>query len=177
VKFTELPLPGAMLVEQDAIADERGAFGRLFCEREFAAHGLETRFPQWSLSRNTRLGTLRGMHYAVEPYAEVKLVRVGRGAIYDVILDLRPESPTYLRWHAVELDAARGAALYVPKGLAHGFQSLEDDTDVVYHISAFYEPGAARAVRWNDPAFGIEWPPTAERIMSARDRDCPDFAA
>lgn len=178
MKFTALPLAGLMLIEPEPARDERGHFARFYCEQEFGAHGLESRFVQWSVSRNLRRHTLRGMHYAVAPHAEIKLIHVARGAIHDVVVDLRPDSPTFQQWHAVALDALLGQALYVPEGFAHGFQTLVDDTDVVYYISTPYVPEAARAVRWNDPAFGIRWPDHGGGlIISPRDRDCPDFVA
>jgi dTDP-4-dehydrorhamnose 3,5-epimerase len=175
LRFIETPLRGAFVIECEAREDERGSFGRLFCEREFEAEGLETRFPQWSLSRNLKAGTLRGLHFNAAPHEEIKLVRCTAGAIADMIVDVRPRSPTFCRWHRVDLNAASGRALYVPKGFAHGFQTLTEGCDVMYHISAFHEPEAARGVRWNDPAFAIVWPQAEARIMSERDLAYPDF--
>ena len=171
--FHALPLDGAYVVEIDPRQDERGFFARTFCRDMFAARGLVTEFPQCSLSFNLRRGTLRGMHYQVAPHAETKLVRCTRGAVYDVIVDLRPESPTYCRWAAAELSAARRNALYIPERFAHGFLSLEDATEVSYQISHPYRPDAARGVRFDDPAFGIAWPepPT---VIAERDRSYPD---
>lgn len=174
--FRETPLPGAFTIELQPIKDERGSFARFFCEKEFAAAGLEARFPQWSVSRNTKKYTLRGMHYQEEPNAEVKLVRCTKGAVHDVIVDLRKNSPTYCHWFAVELTSANAIGLYVPKGMAHGFQTLSDDTEVTYYISEFHEPAAGRGVRWNDLLFNIQWPKASSIIMSDRDRSYQDFA-
>ena len=172
--FTETPLPGAFVLELERLRDERGFVARTWCEREAAARGLNPRVVQCSVSRNARMGTLRGMHYQAAPHAEAKLVRCTRGAIHDVIVDLRPGSPTYVRHFAVVLSADDGKALYVPEGMAHGFQTLADDTEVLYQMSEFHTPTHARGVRWNDPAFGIAWPP-ADRIIAERDRCWPDF--
>jgi dTDP-4-dehydrorhamnose 3,5-epimerase len=158
MKFSATRLPDAVLVEPERHADARGYFVRTFCVEEFAAHGLATRFPQCSQSHTRARGTLRGMHFQRAPHAEAKLVRCVAGAIFDVIVDLRPGSPGYLRWQGFELSAANGCALYVPEGFAHGFQTLADDTDVFYMISHPYAPGAGAGVRHDDPAFGIAWP-------------------
>jgi len=174
VRFEPTPLSGAWIVALEPHADERGFFARVWCAEEFGARGLETRVAQTSLSLNRRRGTLRGMHWQAAPHEETKVVRCVRGAMFDVIIDLRPASPTYARHFAVELSAENRLALYVPKGFAHGFQTLADDTEVLYQISEFYAPAAGRGARWNDPAFGIRWP-IAEPILSARDRDYPDF--
>jgi len=175
MNFTETEIPGVLVVESELHGDERGAFVRIWDTAEFAERGLESRPMQWSLSSNTRAGTLRGMHYQEEPHAEAKLVRCVRGALYDVALDLRADSPTFKRWFAVELRAGDARALYIPKGLAHGFQTLEDHTEVLYAISAPYEASASRGVRWDDPAYGIEWPEADSRVISERDRAWPDF--
>jgi dTDP-4-dehydrorhamnose 3,5-epimerase len=174
VRFVELPLAGAALVELEPHLDERGFFARAYCEREFAAHGLATRFPQSNLSRNARRGTLRGMHYQAAPHREAKLVRCVRGAVYDVIVDLREGSATRLHWIARELDAVSGAALYVPPGFGHGFLTLEDDSDVFYQMGEFHVPEAARGFRWNDPAVAVRWP-FEPAVMSERDRHYPDL--
>jgi dTDP-4-dehydrorhamnose 3,5-epimerase len=174
VIFHETALPGAYVIEPQPLPDERGCFARLWCAREFAALGLETRVAQCSLSHSTHRGTLRGMHYQAPPHAEVKLVRCTRGAIHDVIIDLRPGSATFSRHHAMELTAENRLTLYIPHGFAHGFQTLVDDTEVLYQMSEFYAPAAARGVRWDDPAFGIAWP-IADPILHARDRAYPDF--
>jgi dTDP-4-dehydrorhamnose 3,5-epimerase len=175
VIFNETPLTGAFLLEPEPLIDERGSFMRLWCQREFQQRGLEGRLVQCSVSYNRLAGTLRGMHYQVEPHAEVKIVRCTRGSVFDVIIDLRPESPTFTRHFAIVLSATSRTMLYIPRGFAHGFQTLDDDTEVTYQMSAFYESSAARGVRWNDPAFGIEWPRAHTRIMNERDISYPDF--
>ena len=154
--------------------DERGFFARTWCQKEFEAHGLNSRLVQCNLSGNTREGTLRGMHYQVEPYAEAKLVQCTRGKIYDVVLDLRPDSTTYKEWIGKTLSAEEHGMLYIPEGCAHGFLTLTDETEVFYQMSEFYKPEAARGVRWNDPAFQIVWP-AAVQVISDRDRAYPDF--
>ncbi len=170
--FTALSLPGAYAIEPEPAADERGFFARLWCAKEFAAKGLRTDFVQSSISFNHRRGTLRGLHYQAPPHAETKLVRCIRGAAYDVIVDLRPDSPTYLSWCACELTAENGRAVYIPAGLGHGFQTLADDTELHYSISNFFEPGAARGLRWDDPALRIPWP-IKETILSEKDKRWP----
>lgn len=178
MRFTETPLAGAWVVELDDIADERGSFARTFDHEEWRSRGMEAAVVQCNRSVNRRTGTLRGMHYQAKPHGEPKLVRCVRGAIYDAIVDLRPGSPTAGRWFGIELDAREGASLYVPPGFAHGFQTLADDTEVLYMMGYPYVPDAARGVRWDDPAFGIEWPdPPAELIISDRDRSYPDHVA
>lgn len=174
--FIETKLKGAFVIEPERKEDERGFFARTWCQREFEQHGLNSRLVQCSLSYNAKKGTLRGMHYQVAPYAEAKLVRCSMGAVYDVILDLRPESGTFKKWMAVELTAESRKALYIPEGLAHGFQTLMDDTEVLYQISEFYHPECARGVRWDDPVFKISWPP-GPRIISPKDQHYPDFKA
>ncbi len=175
MKFTETTLKGAFVIEPDRIEDERGFFARTFCRREFEAHGLNPDLVQCSVSFNLKRGTLRGMHYQVAPHAETKLVRCTRGAIYDVIVDLRPQSRTFRQWVAVELSANNRLMLYIPKGLAHGFQTLQDETEVFYQISEWYSPEHAHGVRWNDDAFRIRWP-IADPIISVRDQTHPEFA-
>jgi dTDP-4-dehydrorhamnose 3,5-epimerase len=174
VIFIPTALSGALVIEPEPASDSRGLFARTWCRRELAAQGLDTELAQCSTSFNKRKGTLRGMHYQAAPFAETKIVRCTRGAIHDVIIDLRPDSPTYTRHVAVVLTAEDRKALYVPKGFAHGFQTLEDDTEVFYQISEFYSPEHSRGVRWDDPAFAIVWP-ADERTMSERDRRYPDF--
>jgi dTDP-4-dehydrorhamnose 3,5-epimerase len=175
VIFLPTALPGAFVVEMEKREDARGFFARSWCVREFEEHGLNPRLVQCNASFNRTRGTLRGMHYQVAPFAEAKLVRCTSGAIHDVILDLRPDSPAYLRHVVAELSAANHRALYVPEGCAHGFQTLADDTEVFYQMSEFHSPGHARGVRWDDPAFGLPWPQD-ERIIAERDRGYPDFA-
>ena len=174
MRFQELNLAGAFLIELEPVVDERGFFARCFAEEEFAARGLATRFPHCNLSRNRYLKTLRGMHYASAPSVEVKVVRCVAGAIYDVIVDLRPGSPTRGKWTAIELSAERGEALYIPPGFAHGFMTLADGTDVYYQMGDTFRPEAARGFRWDDPAFAIGWPDTP-RVISARDASFANF--
>ena len=174
MKFIDTPLPGAYLVEPEAVVDERGFFTRTWCVEEFRSRGLNSNLAQCSLSSNARRGTLRGMHYQSEPYPEAKLVRCCAGAIYDVALDLRSSSPTYLKWFAAELTATNHKMLYVPEGFAHGFQTLVDASEVFYQISQAYRGESARGVRWNDPRFGIEWP-VQNPILSPRDRAFADY--
>jgi dTDP-4-dehydrorhamnose 3,5-epimerase len=174
MKITHLPLSGAHLVELEPVADERGFFARAWCAEEFRTYGLNSSLAQCSISFNKRRGTLRGLHYQAEPYAETKLIRCTAGAIYDVVLDMRPASDSYGKWFAVELTAANRKMLYVPEGLAHGFQTLSDDTEVFYQISVNYHPESGRGVRWNDPLFGIEWP-IHDPTISRRDQSFPDY--
>jgi dTDP-4-dehydrorhamnose 3,5-epimerase len=175
VIFTETPVKGAFVMDLEPREDERGFFARVWCERECGERGMNLRVAQCNVSFNKKRGTLRGLHYQAAPFEEAKLVRCTRGAIYDVVVDLRPGSPSFKRHLAVVLSAENRRALYVPEGCGHGFQTLEDDTEVFYQMSAPYSADHARGVRWNDPAFGIEWPP-ADRIMADRDRTYPDFA-
>ncbi len=174
MRFTETRLSGAFIIEPELVEDDRGFFARTYCSEVFAAHGLCTSIAQCSISFNKRAGTLRGMHYQEPPMAEEKLVRCPMGAIYDVIIDLRPESATYLEWFSLEISSSDRLMLYVPKGFAHGFQTLEDNTEVFYQISEYYSLEHARGVRWDDPSFGIDWPiPT--KIISPRDRAFQPF--
>jgi dTDP-4-dehydrorhamnose 3,5-epimerase len=174
MRFVATPLSRAYVIEVEPIIDNRGQFARTFCVREFEQHGLLSRMVQASISFNRKKGTLRGLHYQAPPSREGKLVRCTAGAIFDVIVDLRPESPTYLRHFAATLSAENHTSLFIPPGLAHGFQTLMDKTEVSYMMTDFYEPQYARGVRWNDPAFGIQWPED-ERTILDRDNDYPDF--
>jgi dTDP-4-dehydrorhamnose 3,5-epimerase len=176
VIFRATTIAGAFVLESERHTDDRGSFARVWCARELEAHRLDARMAQCSLSSNTHAGTLRGMHYSVAPHAEAKVVRCVRGAIYDVLVDVRPGSPTFRAWVAEELTADNGLAFYVPEGVAHGFLTLADQSDVLYQMSEFFDPSCARGVRWNDPAFGVRWP-SEPRIMADRDRHYPDFAA
>lgn len=170
-------LPGVMVIDLDRIEDARGWFARTFCRDEFAALDMNADVAQCNLSFNRSAGTLRGMHYQAAPHEESKVVRVTRGAIHDVAIDLRPDSPTYCRWHAEHLAADNHRALYIPEGCAHGFQTLVDDTEILYLMGDAYHAESARGVRWDDPAFGIDWPdPPHERIVADRDAEYPDFA-
>ena len=173
--FRETPLPGAFVVEIERHADERGFFARSWCQQEFESHALISRMVQASVSFNKHKGILRGLHFQKAPSKEAKLVRVTRGAIFDVIVDLRPDSVTFLRHFSIDLDMENHNALYIPPGFAHGFQTTANDTEVFYLMSDFYEPEYASGVRWNDPAFGIEWP-DADRMILERDREYNDFS-
>ena len=172
--FTELPLVGAYLIDLEPRRDERGFFARAFCEDEFQKLGLKAGIVQANLSQNVRKGTVRGLHYQRAPHAEAKLVRCVHGAIYDAIIDLRPNSPTYLRWTSVELTRENRSMLYVPEGFAHGFQTLVPDVEVHYLVTEFYTPAFEAAIRWNDPLFGIAWP-LADVTLSPKDAVHPDF--
>ena len=172
--FTETKLPGAFVIDLERFEGERGFFARCWSEKEFLAQGLNPRSVETNVSVNPRQGTLRGMHFQIAPHAQPKLVRCTAGAIYDVIIDLRQESATFKQWVAVELTAANHRQLYIPEGFAHGFQTLMNGTEVLYQMSEPYAAESARGVRWNDPAFGIDWPP-ADRIIIARDQTYPDF--
>lgn len=176
--FAETAIAGSFVIELETLRDERGYFARTYSAPEFVGRGLDPAIAECSTSFNLHAGTLRGMHYQSDPHGEAKLVRCTRGAIHDVVLDLRPGSDTYLEWHAVELNEDNGRALFIPVGCAHGFQTLRDHSEILYQISVPYEPTAARGVRWDDPAFGIEWPqPPAEgRTISVRDASFADFA-
>jgi dTDP-4-dehydrorhamnose 3,5-epimerase len=172
--FTETTLTGAFLIEPERLTDERGFFARTWCQQEFAAIGLDPQWVQCNISFNERRGTLRGMHYQAAPYAETKLVRCTMGAIYDVIIDLRPDSATFRQWLAVELTADNRLMLFIPEGFAHGFQTLTDGTEVFYLMSQVYAPEYARGVRWDDSAFKVSWP-AEKRVISERDRSFADF--
>jgi dTDP-4-dehydrorhamnose 3,5-epimerase len=174
MKFSETKISGAYLIEIEPNTDERGFFARTFCSEEFSRHGLVSELNQCNVSYNPKQGTLRGLHYQQLPYGEVKVVRCTKGAIYDVIIDLRPDSPSFKQWVGLELTADNHRMFYIPIGCAHGLQTLVDDTEVFYQMSSGYQPTAARGVRWNDPAFGIEWLLPISMIHQ-RDRDCPDF--
>ncbi|NJO78030.1 MAG: dTDP-4-dehydrorhamnose 3,5-epimerase [Cyanobacteria bacterium RM1_2_2] len=174
--FTETKLKGAFILDLELRADDRGAFARTFCMKEFEAHGLKPTVAQCNLSFNYKAGTLRGMHYQTLPAAETKLVRCTRGAIYDVIIDMRPDSPTYMQHIGVELTADNHRALYVPELFAHGYQALTDGAEVVYQVGEFYTPGYERGIRYDDPAFGIQWPMPVT-VISEKDAAWPAFAA
>ena len=172
--FAETRLKGAYIVSPEKRCDERGFFARSWCQKEFAEHNLNDQTVQCNISYNKKRGTLRGMHYQIAPVAETKLVRCTQGAIYDVIIDLRPESATFRQYVAETLTAQNHKMFYIPDGFAHGFVTLEDNSEVLYQMSEFYAPSHARGVRWDDPAFGIDWP-IREPIMIDRDRHYPDF--
>ena len=172
--FKETPLQGAFIIEPEILTDKRGAFARIFCQKEFENYGLDTNISQCSISLNTKKFTLRGIHYQNSPHEEAKLVRCSRGMIYDVIVDLRPNSPTFMEWTTIEISAENKKMVFVPKGFAHGFQTLEDYTEVIYQMSEFYYPGHSSGFRWNDPSFNIKWP-TDPRVISSKDQSFPDF--
>jgi len=184
MRFIETRLKGAYIIEPERLEDERGFFARTFCRKEFKAHGLNPNFVQCNVSHNKKRGTLRGLHYQAPPFEEAKLVSCIEGAIYDVIIDLRPDSPTYCQWIAVELTAYSSShslqltadfkMLYIPEGFAHGFLTLMDNTEVFYQISEFYMPEYARGIRWNDPALGIQWPIDVI-VISEKDKRYHDF--
>jgi dTDP-4-dehydrorhamnose 3,5-epimerase len=174
MRFTKSKVDGAFIIELEKFEDERGFVAYAWSEKEFLEQGISTKFLEMIMSYNTRKGTLRGMHFQNKPFAQAKLVRCTNGAIYDVAIDLRPGSRTYKKWDAIELTARNRRMFYIPEGCAHGFQTLEDETEVLYQISTVYSPDNASGVRWNDPAFGIEWPED-ERTIIGRDRDYPDF--
>lgn len=176
MKFTETQLKGAYIIEIEKLTDERGFFARAWCRNEFEAQGLNPELVQTNVSYNIKKGTLRGMHYQVKPYEETKLVRCTRGAIYDVIIDLRPDSSTYKKCFGLELTAGNYKMLYVPENFGHGFQALADDTEVTYQVSQFYTPGAEKGIRWDDPAFGIDWPFPVS-VISQKDSNWPYFTA
>ncbi|MCI4663220.1 MAG: dTDP-4-dehydrorhamnose 3,5-epimerase family protein [Neomegalonema sp.] len=175
MQFHGTEVAGCWLIEATPHADERGAFARIYCPEEFAAAGITDFTPvQSNLSRNRAVHTLRGMHFQPAPYAEAKLIRVVRGAVFDVVIDLRTDSPTYLKWAGCRLDADGMTALYAPEGCAHGFLSLEPDTDVLYMMGRMFTPGQGQGVRWDDPAFGVKWP-AQPTVISERDAHYPDF--
>ncbi len=174
MKFIPTFLSGAYIIEPEFQEDERGGFSRTFCRKEFEGMGLNPNIAQCNISFNHNKGTLRGMHYQVEPHAEAKLVRCTRGSIYDVIIDLRPEMQEFKKWFSVELSAENQKMLYIPEGFAHGFQTLTDNTEIFYQMSGFYFPESARGVRWDDPCFNIKWPED-NRIISQKDLEYPDF--
>jgi len=175
--FTPTDLAGAFVIDIEAHQDERGFFARSWCENEFTDHGLNPCIKQCNISFNHLKGTLRGMHYQADPHGEVKLVRCTKGAIVDVIIDVRPDSPTYKQHFSIELNADNHRMLYIPEGFAHGFQTLEDNTEVFYQMGSEYVPDSACGIRWNDPIFGIEWPAVAKRTISQRDQEYSDFIA
>lgn len=174
MKFTETKLKGAYLIEIEKLEDERGFFGRSWCANEMKEHGLNANISQANVSFNKKKGTLRGMHYQIAPYQEAKLIRCSGGSIFDVIIDLRKDSPTYKQWIGVELSSENYKMLYVPEDFAHGFITLEDNTEISYMMSEFYVPGAGATIRWNDPLFNIEWP-IEPVLMSEKDEFQADF--
>jgi dTDP-4-dehydrorhamnose 3,5-epimerase len=174
MKFTAAPITGAYVIDVQRIGDERGFFGRLWCHREFENMGLVATIVQSNIGVSKTAGTLRGLHFQRPPHQEVKIIRCPRGAIFDVIVDLRPESPTFKRWFGVVLSQENNSMLYVPEGCATGYLTLRDDTEIYYHTSKAYQPDSAAGVRWDDPALGIEWPAEI-RVVSENDRNWPNF--
>lgn len=174
MKFQETKLPGVFEILIEPKADDRGFFARSWCRNELQAHGLDARMAQCNISFNNKKGTLRGVHYQAAPFAETKIVRCTHGSIYDVIVDLRPQSPTFRQWTAIVLTTEKRNMAYVPENCAHGFLTLEDNTEVFYQMSEVYDAASARGVRWDDPAFRIAWPAEVE-VISERDRTYPDF--
>jgi dTDP-4-dehydrorhamnose 3,5-epimerase len=174
MKFDRLALAGAYLIQPEGHADERGFFARTFCSREFAENGLNEKLLQCSISFSSSRGTLRGIHYQLPPYQEAKLVRCTRGAAYHVIVDLRDDSETHLEWTSVELDSENRLLLYVPEGVAHGFITLSDATEIFYQMSEYYTPGSEAGIRWNDPGFDFDWP-VEPAVISERDSGFADF--
>ncbi len=174
MKFIEISLSGAFVVEPERIEDKRGFFARSWCRQEFVSHGCNPGLAQCSISFNRKKGTLRGMHYQVKPHEEAKLVRCTMGLIYDVIIDLRPGSPTIRKWFATELSAENRRMVYIPEGFAHGFMTLTDNSEFFYQISESHHPECARGIRWDDPAFGIRWP-DGKKIIITKDLEYPDF--
>ena len=175
ISFRETKLKGAFVIEPESFTDERGVFARSFSEKEFLEQGINPRIAECNISVSNKRYTIRGMHFQTPPYAQAKLVRCTKGAIYDVIIDLRPESPTFKQWIGEELTAENRRMLFVPEGFAHGFQTLVDDTEVFYQVSDFYALDSAGGVRWNDPAFGIKWPAMDGITINKRDQNYPDF--
>jgi dTDP-4-dehydrorhamnose 3,5-epimerase len=175
MKFTPTRLNGSFIIDVEPMEDERGFFARSWCADEFLRHGIDPSLSQCSISFNKKRGTLRGMHYQGPPHAETKVVRCTAGSIYDVIVDVRPDSETFKQWISVELSAENNRMIYVPAGFAHGFQSLVEQTEVFYMVSTPYNPESSGSLRWNDPQFAIDWPHEDERVISDRDRNYPDF--
>ena len=175
MKFLPTALAGAYLIDIEPINDERGFFTRNWCRREFERHGLDTEHAQSSISFNKKCGTLRGLHYQIKPHEETKVVRCTAGSIYDVIIDLRPESSTYMKWISFELSAENRRMIYIPHNFAHGFQTLSNNTEVLYQISESHHPESSKSIRWDDPTFSIKWPP-AERTISERDKSHQNYA-
>lgn len=177
MKFKAAPLKGVFVIDIDRNEDERGFFARAWCQQEFQDHGINADFVQANLALSKKRGTLRGMHLQLPPYAEGKLVRCIQGAVFDAIIDLRIDSPTYKQWFGLELSSENGKALFVPERFAHGYQSLVDNTMTFYHVTQFYAPEFESGIRWDDPAFGIQWPVTENPVVSEKDRHWPDFTA
>ncbi len=175
MKYKETLLRGVLIVKLDRIEDDRGYFARTWCAQEFEEHGLNNTVAQCNTAWNKRRGTLRGMHYQIDPYSEVKLVRCIRGAVFDAVIDLRPGSPTYLKTFHIELSEDNHRMLYIPEGFAHGYLTLTDGAEVFYQVSQFYTPGAEAGIRWNDPLFDIPWPLSEPAVISEKDQQWPNY--
>jgi dTDP-4-dehydrorhamnose 3,5-epimerase len=175
MKFTETAIAGAYLIDLERAEDHRGFFARAFSAREFAEKGLVTHYPEINFSSSIRKGTIRGLHYQKWPHQEDKVVRCVRGRLFDVMIDLRPDSPSFLKWAGIEISAESHQAIYVPAGCAHGVQTLEDDTEMLYMVSATYNPAAEAGICWNEPFFGVEWPDVGQRIVTDKDQSWPAF--
>ncbi len=174
--FTETKIKGAFVIEPSKLKDSRGFFSRMWCKKEFETRGLVSNFVQFNMSFNNKMGTLRGLHYQITPYKEVKVVRCTKGAIYDVIVDIRSESPTFKQWFGIELRNDSYKMVYVPEGVAHGFQTLEDDSEIFYQVSQFHSPEHERGLRWDDKMFSVEWPETGKRIISDKDKNLQNYS-
>jgi len=174
MKFLETPLKGAFIIDLEKREDERGFFARTWCRNEFESHGIYRLPVQSNLSYNKKAGTMRGMHYQASPFQESKLLRCVSGSVYDAIIDLRKDSPTFMQWFGIELNEENGIALFIPEDFAHGFMTLKDNSEIMYQVSAFYTPGSERIVRYNDPSFNIQWPMEAT-IISEKDKNAPDY--
>ncbi len=173
--FSKTRLKGVFIIELEKHEDERGYFARAWCKKEFKASGLNSNLAQANTALSLHKGTLRGMHYQIAPYQETKIIRCIRGAVFDVVIDLRPNSISYCEWLGVELSSENHTMLYVPEGFAHGYQTLKNNAEVFYLVSQFYAPDAERGVRWDDPVFNIEWPETSDLVISEKDNNWPDF--
>jgi dTDP-4-dehydrorhamnose 3,5-epimerase len=173
--FKDTPLKDACIIELEKLRDERGFFARYYCQNEFREHGIKFDIVQSNISYNKLKGTLRGLHYQAKPYEEAKLVRCTKGAVYDAIIDIRPDSESYKKWIGEELNEQNHRMLYIPKGFAHGFITLEDKTEVTYQMSEFYTPGVGKGIRWNDPALAIDWPVDV-KVISPKDKNWPEFS-
>jgi dTDP-4-dehydrorhamnose 3,5-epimerase len=173
--FRKTNLKGVFIIELEKHKDDRGYFARTWCENEFKANGLNSKLAQANTALSVQKGTLRGMHYQIAPYEETKIIRCIRGSVFDVVIDIRPDSITYCQWLGIELSSENHTMLYVPEGFAHGYKTLRNNSEVFYLVSQFYTPDAERGIRWDDPAFSIKWPETSDLIISEKDKNWPDY--